>query len=719
MTIEEARQALYNFSIHADKILKTQYQNPKTLSKLDTQYKPLQQQIMLWVILLILTVVLAMYVSSWILLISLFFIYKIFIKYSEHKAYVEKLKFGFLIYEGISNNKEFVHLVTKSDHFSKHMDTPFYQWCYNLPGPLEVGDMMIYLKRNKEDGDSLLAYATLKKSGEMTIYRWNGNNYEINGTLEAANDSVLEAANEFIEKVRLWINYESEKIKRDKENTFNVTQTKKIDKEFIKKKWAQIHIPQDSKNLIMKLGESFASESPEATTGILLYGPPGTGKSLIAKTLAETLESDFISVNLHDLKGKHVGESAQKVKAIWQRAKSKSRCILFIDECESVFVKRGSTASDSFTDDIVQAFIAEWDGFSKQNNVMVLGATNRRDIMDDAVLSRFAEQIEIALPNAAMREAILKDELLKNGVKPALPEKVADDLQGFSGRDIANLAKKLVRSGEPITEDLIQKLTKGKRTSGNTSVDKNATWDRLVLADDKKRELISVCNMLAKAEILKQKNINIPKGILLYGPPGTGKTQIARTMANESGLSFMGVSTADMKAGYIGQSGQLVKDIFERARSQSPCILFIDELDIVAPGRDGNRQDQFTSEIVGQLLQELDGVKADTANIFVLAATNHPSNIDSAIRSRFNKQVEIPLPNLEERAAILKVMLAKKPINFNLEEGAIQLASQIEGKSGRDIKNWIDSAEQKAIMRHVELNDIENLVIEFQDFMTV
>ena len=160
---------------------------------------------------------------------------------------------------------------------------------------------------------------------------------------------------------------------------------------------------------------------------------------------------------------------------------------MFIDECESIFVKRGSMSSDSFTDDIVQAFIAEWDGFDKQQTVLVLGATNRRDIMDEAVLSRFAEQIEIPLPDAAMRQSIFAAELAALTWQGELPENSGDYLQGFSGREIANLARQMVRNGDDINEASLAAATRDKRTGNNSAVDKDATWDKLVLNDANKK----------------------------------------------------------------------------------------------------------------------------------------------------------------------------------------------------------------------------------------
>jgi transitional endoplasmic reticulum ATPase len=205
--------------------------------------------------------------------------------------------------------------------------------------------------------------------------------------------------------------------------------------------------------------------------------------------------------------------------------------------------------------------------------------------------------------------------------------------------------------------------------------------------------------------------------LLLYGPPGTGKTQIGRTLANETGLRFIAASTADLKAGYVGQSGQKVRELFERARESSPCILFIDELDIVAPARGfGSGNDQFTQEIVGQLLQEMDGAKATKQDVFVLAATNRTDQVDPAVLSRFTRSIEIPLPDREGRERLFKVMLQGKPIGFNLHEGSKVLAAKTSGMSGRDIRNLIEQAEQVAVGRAIEHRTPHRVKIYIKDF---
>jgi SpoVK/Ycf46/Vps4 family AAA+-type ATPase len=205
------------------------------------------------------------------------------------------------------------------------------------------------------------------------------------------------------------------------------------------------------------------------------------------------------------------------------------------------------------------------------------------------------------------------------------------------------------------------------------------------------------------------------KPLLLEGPAGSGKMAIARTLANEGGLGFLAVTTADVKANFLGQSGNRVKQLFERARANAPVILFLDELDIIAPARSGSN-DALTDEIVGQLLQELDGIQSRDSEVFLLAATNHAEQIDRAALSRFQETLSIPLPDLAGRQRLLTVLLQKKKVAFSLEEGTPALAAASEGMSGRDLGSWIGRAEQKALMRAIAAGGPEHFALTLADF---
>jgi AAA+ superfamily predicted ATPase len=342
-------------------------------------------------------------------------------------------------------------------------------------------------------------------------------------------------------------------------------------------------------------------------------------------------------------------------------------------------------------------------------------------MLDDAILSRFGWEIELQLPGMEDRRQILSQEIKALGLSVEVPHEAAALTQGMSGRDLKQLAQS-VRSAaypaEPTQEHFLDAIG-AARKSHNTKVDRKAGWETLVLDDAILDRLKLVCALLSDAEKWQAQGVSIPRSLLLAGPSGVGKTQVARTLANESGLTFIAATTADVKANYLGQSGNRVKLLFERARSSAPAILFLDELDVIAPDRaavSGN--DQLTDEIVGQLLQEMDGISARDSHVFLVAASNHIERIDAAVRSRFQEKLIIPLPDYQARIRLLANLLAGKKIGFPLNDGAVLLADQTKDQalSGRDLEGWVQAAEQKALLRAMQDGGPENFAIALEDF---
>jgi SpoVK/Ycf46/Vps4 family AAA+-type ATPase len=238
------------------------------------------------------------------------------------------------------------------------------------------------------------------------------------------------------------------------------------------------------------------------------------------------------------------------------------------------------------------------------------------------------------------------------------------------------------------------------------------------MQDVKERLQASFIAPLRNEELRKLYRKNLQGGLLLYGPPGCGKTFIARALAGELDAAFISVSIHDVLDMWIGRSERNLHDIFTLARRHSPCVVFIDEIDAL-----GRRRSQISSDgmrtTVNQLLSELDGVDNQNENVYVLAATNHPWDVDVALRrpGRFDRMVLVLPPDIGAREAILRTHLKDRPI-AGIDPA--KLAQLTEGYSGADLAHVCETAGEKAMMdavrtgnvRMIEMRDLEAAVRE-------
>ncbi|WP_303783995.1 ATP-binding protein, partial [Azovibrio restrictus] len=327
--------------------------------------------------------------------------------------------------------------------------------------------------------------------------------------------------------------------------------------------------------------------------------------------------------------------------------------------------------------------------------------TNRPELIDDAIISRFSDVLDINPSDSKSREALVQAVAKQVGLKTDIPEDCLHFFGGLSGRDIKNIILSAMRIAAPSEPEIshyeaAMAKTRGK---GATKVSAGSKWETLILPAKTIKSLKTIAHMVKDAEALTGKGIPVPKSLLLYGPPGTGKTEIARTLANESGVSFKAFSTADLKAMHLGHGANAVKQAFESARAVSPCIMFIDEIDSLTPSRDGE-VDKLQAEVLTQFLQEMDGAKDALGHVFVIAATNIVEQIDSAVLSRFSQKIEIGLPGYQERLQLLSVLLNGRPVDSALTLETI--AENTEGYSGRDLRELVSNAFNQAVQRVIE-----------------
>ncbi len=229
-------------------------------------------------------------------------------------------------------------------------------------------------------------------------------------------------------------------------------------------------------------------------------------------------------------------------------------------------------------------------------------------------------------------------------------------------------------------------------------------------ADEEKQELIEVVEFLKDPRKFSELGARIPKGVLLVGPPGTGKTLLARAVAGEAGVPFFSISGSDFVEMFVGVGASRVRDLFETAKKNAPCIIFIDEIDAVGRQRGaglGGGHDE-REQTLNQLLVEMDGFGANEG-IIIVAATNRPDILDPALLrpGRFDRQITVDRPDVNGREAVLKVHARNKPLDEGVNLKAI--AQRTPGFSGADLENLLNEAALVAARSNKKKIDMEDL----------
>ncbi len=257
----------------------------------------------------------------------------------------------------------------------------------------------------------------------------------------------------------------------------------------------------------------------------------------------------------------------------------------------------------------------------------------------------------------------------------------------------------------------------GKAKIKNTNDEKRkTTFEDVAGADEEKEELEEIVEFLKAPDKYNKLGARIPKGVLLVGPPGTGKTLLARAVAGEAGVPFFSISGSDFVEMFVGVGASRVRDLFEQAKKNSPCIIFIDEIDAVGRQRGaglGGGHDE-REQTLNQLLVEMDGFGANEG-VILIAATNRPDVLDPALMrpGRFDRQVIVSYPDINGREAILKVHARKKPLapDVNLKT----IAKTTAGFTGADLENLLNEAALLAARKNkkaITMEEIEEATIK-------
>jgi transitional endoplasmic reticulum ATPase len=429
--------------------------------------------------------------------------------------------------------------------------------------------------------------------------------------------------------------------------------------------------------------------------------------------------------------------SEEQLREIFEEAEENAPAVVFIDEIDSIAPERGETSGD-VERRVVAQLLSLMDGLEERGQVIVIGATNRVDAIDPALRrgGRFDREIEVGVPAKSGRKEILQVHTRGMPLAEGIDlEKYAESTHGFVGADLAQLAKEAamnaLRRVRPeldleedeidaetlerleVSEDDFKQAMKGIEPSALREVFvevPDITWDQVGGLEDTKERLRETIQWpLEYPQVFEQMDMQAAKGVLMYGPPGTGKTLLAKAIANESQSNFISIKGPELLNKYVGESEKGVREVFEKARSNAPTVVFFDEIDSIAGERGQNAGDSGVGErVVSQLLTELDGLE-DLEDVVVIATTNRPDLIDPALLrpGRLDRHIHVPVPDEEGRRKIFEVHTRGKPLadDVNVDD----LAARTGGYVGADIEAVCREASMAATREFVNSVDPEEI----------
>jgi len=464
--------------------------------------------------------------------------------------------------------------------------------------------------------------------------------------------------------------------------------------------------------LPLKHPEIFTRLGIDPPKGVLLFGPPGTGKTLIARAVANEAGASFFSIQGPEIMSKFYGQSEERLREIFAEAEKNAPSIIFIDELDSIAPRRDEVQGE-VERRVVAQLLTLMDGLTSRGNIIVIAATNREEAIDPALRrpGRFDREIEVGATTADGRKEIMQ---IHTRGMPLDEDVQLDHLarmtHGFVGADVAALAREAAMKafrrylpdidlGKPIPAEVLEsmRVTAQDFTDALKEIEPSAMrevfvevpniqWDDIGGLEDIKRQLReSIEEPLKSPDSFAKMGIRPPKGVLLFGAPGTGKTLIAKAVANESKVNFISIKGPEIMSKWLGESEKAIRMIFKKAKQVSPSIVFLDEIDAIAPRRGSHLDAGATERVVNQLLTSMDGLE-ELENVFILAATNRPDIVDPALLrpGRFDKLLLISVPDGAARLKILQVHTKNMPLqDVDLQE----ISEELEGFVGADIEN--------------------------------
>ena len=502
--------------------------------------------------------------------------------------------------------------------------------------------------------------------------------------------------------------------------------------------------------LLNRVFRAYECQRPQTSylldpAGILLYGPPGTGKSLLLNAIAKIGWGDTFTIDSASCK-RSLADGASTIRRIFGQAKSGSKSVILVDRLDTLRNNEGFS-------ELANLLGVELEAANKAaSRILVVATATRLSNVEQSLrrAGRFDHEIEIPVPDSKARAAILKTLL---GLPPDRPEglldKIAERTHGYVGADLHELVQKAGHEAEqraessadstPITPDNIDSTPRPTEANFEVAFSQtaptamreifleapNVRWTDIGGQDRVKQALregviwqFKVCFFFEWLALqandsqyptrMRELGIQPKKGLLLYGPPGCSKTLTAKALATEAGLNFLAVKGAELLNQYVGESERALREVFRRAKSASPSILFFDEIDAIASARVSGQSNGL--QVLTTLLTEMDGFEA-LAGVTILAATNKPEALDPALMrpGRLDEILYVGPPDLKAREEILDITSAKMWFDGSVDFG--KLAQQMDGFSGAEIVNICQRAGYQALLA-TDLNGYNGPILE-------
>lgn len=471
----------------------------------------------------------------------------------------------------------------------------------------------------------------------------------------------------------------------------------------------------------LALSPTEQAHSMKIPRAVLVHGIAGNGKSMLCQALAaEYPNAHKIFIDSWKIFSKFYGESETNLKKHFDEALSlyPTPTIIIIDEISNICPKNDTSDAVRRVSALFASLLDSLHAKRQASKVFVLTNTNNLDNVDPAIRrsGRLDFEIEIPVPNAETREAILKKMLAKKGLSSKEVHETAKHTHGFVGADLENLIAKSTATvnvdGKFTTSltfaSILEHMSSVKPSAmRELLIEKpNVKWSDIGGMRDLKLKLKQIVEWpLTHPETFVRLGIKPPRGLLMFGPPGCSKTMIAKALATESKLNFTSIKGSDLFSMWVGESEKAVRDLFVKARQLSPCIIFFDEIDAIGGERSAESGSSVKERVLAQILTEIDGVNA-LKNVIIIAATNRPDLIDRALMrpGRLDRIVYVQLPDAETRSEIFRIKLEKIPISADVKID--ELVDLTEGYSGAEIEAVCKEAALKALEDSFETVEI-------------